>query len=78
MSDETIVSEAAVDIDEIILKEGSCGLVDGKHEFGCLRMLNVYQNAKRDVCFYLTIWNGNVPLRDSIIFYIVSSISKCN
>ena len=49
MSDEIFVSEAVVDIDEIILKEGSCGFVDGEHELVCFRMVNEHQHIKSDV-----------------------------
>jgi hypothetical protein len=49
MSNETFVSEPVADSDEVILKEGSCGLVDGKHEFVCFRMVNEHQNLKSDV-----------------------------
>ena len=49
MCDETFVCEAVADSDEIILKEGSRGLVDGEHELVCLRMLNEHQHFKSDV-----------------------------
>ena len=49
MSNETFVSEAVADSDEVILKEGSRGLVDGEHELVCFRMLNEHQHVKSDV-----------------------------
>jgi hypothetical protein len=49
MSNETFVSEPVADSDEVILKEGSRGLVDCKHEFVCFRMVNEHQNLKSDV-----------------------------
>ena len=49
MSNETFVSEAVADSDEVILKEGSCRLVDGEHEFVCFRMVNEHQHIKSDV-----------------------------
>ena len=50
MSNETFVSEAVANSNEIILKEGSRGLVDGEHKFLCLRMVNEHQHFKSDVC----------------------------
>ena len=49
MSNETFVCEAVADSDEIILKEGSRGLVDSEHELVCFRMVNKHQNFKSDV-----------------------------
>ena len=49
MSNETFVSEAIVDSEEIILKEDSRGLVDCMHIFVCLRVINEHQHFKSDV-----------------------------
>jgi hypothetical protein len=49
MNDETFVSETVADSDKVILKEGSRGFVDGKHEFVCFRMINEHQNIKSEV-----------------------------
>ena len=49
MSNETFVCEAVANSDEIILKEGSRGIVDGEHELVCLRMVNEHQHIKSDV-----------------------------
>jgi hypothetical protein len=49
MSNETFVSETVADSDEVILKEGSRGFVDGKHELVCFRMLNEHQHIKSEV-----------------------------
>jgi hypothetical protein len=49
MSNETFVCEAVADSDEIILKEGSRGLVDGEHELLCFRMVNKHQHINSDV-----------------------------
>jgi hypothetical protein len=46
MNNETFVSEAVADSDEVILKEGSRGFVDGEHELVCFRMLNEHQHIK--------------------------------
>ena len=49
MSDETFINKAVTYSHEVILKEGSRELVDGKHEFVCFRMINEHHHFKSEV-----------------------------